>query len=399
MNMKKILPALIIFLNFTPNLLAQFSDDFDNKLVYDSDALNGWTYYTGDGNAEMYFAVSENGYATIHVDATKDKQGIWWALIRRCVSEKMDLSLLNKPGYEFRIEAKIRVSSAPKRVNLHLNTQRTTDFHSNLMEFDIADTVNWHVISMTTKNFDALPGDNVYGQLALMDWGTQKYNVDIDYFKVDIVNIDSIGPDKGAAVPYHPPIPSIDSFSEHLPIFQDATVDLNYTDMNFNKWSAQYERGNAILLSVSGTQYVIMRWEFSKFKGMKVNGSGLLELTSYSIERSPDYEKDFGMLRVSEIFGGDPEWKQQTVTFDSFCGGQKIDEVINSQMIIDVEVNELKNGKNYITISNPVLQRMIEGKTLGLVIKPLGSVKASFFSMENEDKNFTPKLHFNRGKK
>lgn len=39
-------------------------------------------------------------------------------------------------------------------------------------------------------------------------------------------------------------------------------------------------------------------------------------------------------------------------------------------MIIDV--NELTGGKNYITIFNSVLQRTIDGKTLGVAIKPLG---------------------------
>jgi len=57
----------------------------------------------------------------------------------------------------------------PRRVNLHANTQRTVDFHSNLMEFDIPDTANWHTISMTTRDFDARPGHR-QRQMALMDW-------------------------------------------------------------------------------------------------------------------------------------------------------------------------------------------------------------------------------------
>ena len=89
-------------------------------------------------------------------------------------------------------------------MNLHLNTQRTTDFHSHLMEFDIPDTENWHTISMTTRDFDAGPGgrrqrpDGPYGL------GPGKYRVDVDYFKVDIVDTATAGPDKGNAVPYHP---------------------------------------------------------------------------------------------------------------------------------------------------------------------------------------------------
>ena len=248
---------------------------------------------------------------------------------------------------------------------------------------------------MTTKNFDAVPGDKVFGQLALTDWGFKKYNIDIDYFKVDIVSIDSIGPDKGVAVSYHPPIPTVDSFSEHLPVFQDATIDLNYTDLNFNDWSARDGNWMTILLSVNGSQFVIMRWDLSEIKGRKVNGSGLLELTSYSLERSPRYAKRFWNGKSAEILSGDPEWDQWTVTFDSFCNQQPINDVINSQMIIDVEVNELRDGKNYITISNPVLQRINHGKTFGLAIKQLGVIKASYYAMENKISDFTSKLHFN----
>lgn len=127
-------------------------------MTRDSTGTNGWTYYTGDGSAVTDFSLSGKGYASINVDASKDKRGIWWALIRRRVSKDMDLSLLSKANYALRVEARIRVSDAPKRVNLHLNSQRTTDFHSHLMEFDIPDTLNWHTISMTTHGFDAVPG-------------------------------------------------------------------------------------------------------------------------------------------------------------------------------------------------------------------------------------------------
>ena len=114
---------------------------------------------------------------------------------------------------ELRIEARIRVSHAPRRVNLHLNTQRTTDFHSHLMEFDIPDSETWHTISMTTRDFPAVPGDTVFGQMALIDWGLEKYRVDVDYFKVDIVDVARAGPDNGAGGP----VSSADSRSEDVP--------------------------------------------------------------------------------------------------------------------------------------------------------------------------------------
>ena len=96
---------------------------------------------------------------------------IWWALVKRRVSDRLDLKLLAQPAYEVRVEARIRVSHAPRRVNLHVNTQRTTDFHSHLMEFDIPDSDQWHTIGFTTRQFDAGVGDTVFAQLALIDWG------------------------------------------------------------------------------------------------------------------------------------------------------------------------------------------------------------------------------------
>lgn len=343
----------------------------------------------------MDFVQSGKGYASIHVDATKDKRGIWWALIRRRVSEKMDLSLLNKPQYEFRVEARIRVSEAPRRVNLHLNTQRTTDFHSHLMEFDIPDTLNWHTISMTTHGFDGVPRDSVYGQLALMDWGLEKYRVDLDYFKADIVNLESVGPDKGVQVPYHPPVPDASTFAHHIPAVQAAMIDSEYPDMNFRNWYAQDESGRRDLLTVSSTQFVIMRWNLSNFAGKKVDGAGLLELTTYSLQRSSDYMKDFGMVRVTEIMGGDPRWNRENVTYEELCQGLPLNSVLNSQMIIDVNVIERRGSTNFITISHPVLQRMVDGKSLGLAIRPLGAVTASFYAGRNPGGIVGARLHLN----
>ncbi len=394
-KIKKIFVFLFVGLNLISISSAQFIDDFNNDFISDHTGINGWTFFTGDGSAEMDFSKTKKNYATISVDAAKDKRNIWWALIRRRVSEKMDLSLLSKPNYEFRIEAKIKVSSAPKRINLHLNTQRTTDFHSHLMEFDIPDTTNWHTVSMTTKNFDAAPGDSVYGQLALMDWGLEKYRVDIDYFKVDIVNADSIGSDKGVQVPYNPPIPETNIFTTQINVLQDATIDSKFPDMNFNNWSSEDEDGKINLLNVNGTQLVILRWDLQEFVGKKVEGSGLLELTTYLLQRSPDYQKDFGMVRIVEMIGGDPDWNQEEVTYDKLFQKQSLYNVLNSQMITDINVNGKKENKNHITISNSVLQRMLDGKTRGLAILPLGAVNASFYSMENNKEELFPRLHFN----
>ena len=97
------------------------------------------------------------------MDGTTDKRGIWWALVERKVSDKMNLSLMQKPGHEFRIEARVRSSHAPRRVNLQILTQRTTDYDSHLMEYDVPDTGNWHTISMTTHGSTPSPATRFSG--------------------------------------------------------------------------------------------------------------------------------------------------------------------------------------------------------------------------------------------
>lgn len=374
---------------------AQFVEDFNDVcIVKDERAINGWAYFTGDGQATVDLQ-QKQGYASIVVDATKDKRNIWWALIKRNVSDGLDLSLLEKAGCELRIEARIKVSHAPRRVNLHLNTQKTVNFHTHLMEFDIPDTTDWHTISMTTRNFEAGPGDTVFGQLALMDWGLGKYHVDVDYIKAAVVNVATVGKDKGAQVPYHPPIPDPEKFMHKVKVAQDCTVDVQYPDMNFNNWYVRDEATKTNLLTVSGGQFVIMRWDLSAFAGKKTAEGGLLELTTYSVQRGFEDLKDFGQVRIVEILGAEANWNQETVTYNTLCRGQDIESVLNGQMIIDMKVSEARGGKTLITISKPVLQRMIEGKTQGLAIRPLGAINASFYAMENHGGKLRAKLHFN----
>ncbi len=373
---------------------AQFADDFNGSTIpLDPKALSGWCFYTGAGAAVMDFKQG-NGYASIFVDATHDLRNVWWALIRRGVSAKLDLNLLTQPDYELRIETRVRTNHAPRRINLHVNTQRTTNFHSNLMEYDLADTNRWHTISMTTHNLDAGPGDTVYAQLALMDWGLEKYRVDIDYFKVDVVNIRTVSSDLGNPVPYHPPSADPAMFNQHLAVAQDATIDLQYPEMNFNQWSATDQTGNTTLLSVGGSQRAILRWDLHEFSGKQVIGAGLLELTTFSLQRSPVDTVDFGLVRVVEILTGNPDWHQTEITLNGLCQGLPINQVLNPQMIIDIKVAPECGGKNFITISNPALQRLLDGKTLGLALCPLGAVNATFYALENQGAVVIPKLHF-----
>jgi hypothetical protein len=391
------IPVLLILASpFVPVAGAQFIDDFNGVSIQkDPDAQQGWAFFTGDGKATMTFQSGGEGYASILVDATNDRRGIWWALIKRNVSERMDLSLLGHPEYELRIEARIRVSHAPRRVNLHLNTQRTTDFHSHLMEFDIPDAEHWHTISMTTRDFPAVVGDTVFGQLALIDWGLEKYRVDVDYFKVDVVDVTRAAPDKGAQVPYHPPIPDPKTFHHSARVAHDAIIDLDNPDVNLNNWYVQDGGVRKRVLTVNGTQYVILRFDMSAFAGRHVADHGLLELTTHSVQRTSDELKDFGMVRVVEILGGDPAWDQQTVTSDSLRRGEPLSRVLNTQMIIDWPVTEGDGGTTYYTISRPVLQRILDGRTLGIAIKPLGSINASFYALEHEQGRHAGRLFFN----
>ena len=375
----------------------QFVDNFDGpNVALDPQGRHGWMILAGDGTATMDLRQGDPGHASVFVDGTTDKRGIWWALMERQVSENLDLSLLKKPGYEVRIEARVRSSHAPRRINLQLATERSTDDYSQLMEYDIPDTTNWHTFSLTTNHFDALPGDTVIAHLALMDWGLEKYRLDIDYIRVDVVNVTAAAPDKGESVPYHPPVADYKQFSQAVPVLHDSMIDLENTDVNLNDWYVQDRNGKkTTVLTVDADHYVILRWDLKRFLGKTVTAHGLLELTTLSLQQKEHPLKDFGIVRVVEILGGDPEWDQQTVTTDSFCHYERLDRVLNPQMIIDWPITAGDGGKTFLTIGKPVLQRMIDGKTLGIAIKPLGAISASFYAMENESGKNAARLYFN----
>ena len=372
---------------------AQFLDELDTApLPTDPEGLEGWSFFTGDGEATMDMRSDGEGHAQVLVDATRDRRGIWWALVKRRVSGPLDLERLARPGEELRIEARVRVSHAPRRVNLHLNTQRTTDFHSHLMEFDIPDTKGWHTISMTTRDFDARPGDTVFGQLALMDWGHDRYRVDLDYFKVDVVSAAEAGPDLGEPLPYRPAIPDPGGFAHVVPAAEAAVVDVAYPDVNLHGWGVEGEDGRERLLTVSGTQTVLLRFELGAFAGKRVTRAGLLELTTHSVLRAPTDLEEFGEVRVVEVLGGDPGWREETVTLDGLSRGEGLGAVLNGQMIIDVPVAEAKGARTLVTISRPVMQRLVDGRTFGIALRPLGAIVGSFFRDGGREGASAPRL-------
>jgi hypothetical protein len=165
---------LIICMLTVPGISsAQFMDSFDQ------DEIEGWFFFTGDGDATMDFIQKDN-YARIFVDATEDRFNVWWAIIKRDISPALDLSKLQDPDYELRVEAKVRAGDAPRRVNFMINTNRTTDFHKQLIEHEIPDTTEWHTISFTTTDLDVMPGDSLFVQFGVTDWGLETYYVDLD---------------------------------------------------------------------------------------------------------------------------------------------------------------------------------------------------------------------------
>ena len=395
-NIRNTLAVFLLILITSGICQAQFLDSFKSKKI------EGWFFFTGDGAATMDF-VQMDGYARILVDATKDRDNVYWTLIKRDVSAFLDLNKLKNPSFQLRVEARVRVHNAPRRVNMMVNTQRTTNFHIDLMEFDIPDTSEWHTISMTTKKFDAVPGDTVYVQLCVTDYGLGKYYVDLDYYRADILDVHLAGPDKGELVPYHPPVPNIGIFSNHLVVTHDCLINSDFPDVNFNNWHVKEQNGDARILTVNANQWAIVRWNFEKYKNEKVDGPGLLELTTQSVPIGGNYIEafgedfgiEFGKIRVIEVIGGDPQWDQNKVTYNNFMQGNIYSDVFNTQMIYDTEISDKPGSKNFIIISKPVLQRILDGKTKGLLIRPLGALDASFYASENQPENNGPKLHFN----
>jgi predicted transcriptional regulator len=155
-------------------------------------------------------------------------------------------------------------------------------------------------------------------------------------------------------------------------------IDLAHPGVNFDGWYVADMQGKARVLSVNGTLLAVARWDLEPFA--EVAGAGLLELTTHSVQRTDSDLEEFGKIRIVEILAGDPAWDEETVTLTSLVRGRRLEDVLNEQMIIDVDVAE--NGRTYATISRPVLQRLIDGKTLGLAIRPLGAINVAFYALE-----------------
>lgn len=380
-------------LAFSSNAAAEFVDEFQGRaLATDPEARNGWAFWTGDGEATMNFTQA-GGHGIVTVDARRDVRNIWWALIRRSVSASIDEHELARPDRELRVEARVRASAAPRRVNLHFNHTRTTDFHAHLMEYDLPDT-DWHAISFTTRNFDAAPGDEIFVQMALIDWGRELHQVEIDYIKVDVVDPAQAGPDLGMPLPYRPPNPPLESFAHAAPALEDALIDSAYPTVNFNTWTSMTDGDGRPLLAVSGSQLILLRWDLSAFRGRTPDGWGVLDLTTHQVQWAATDLEEFGELRVVEVLGGPDAWDRESVTYQGFFGAERASEVLNGQMMIDVPPARERGGRTLISVSPPVLQRLFSGRTRGLAIYGQGALTASFYSGQAGE-DYAPTLHFN----
>jgi len=97
---------------------------------------------------------------------------------------------------------------------------------------------------------------------------------------------------------------------------------------------------------------------------------------------------------VAEIVGGDPSWRQETVTADGLRRGEPLERVVDPQPIIDWQVSPGDGSRTRFTISRPVLQRLIDGRALGLAIVPLGAIVATFYAVEHDGGRLAARLLF-----
>ena len=123
----------LIYIFLPENLLCQFGellflDDFgkyESKREY-----SDWKTYSGDGKVVSDFSINDK-HALFTVDASNDNYNVWWAIIKKEFSPNLQISSSLDSQMEIRVEASIKVSHAPRRVNLHFNTSRTTDYHTH----------------------------------------------------------------------------------------------------------------------------------------------------------------------------------------------------------------------------------------------------------------------------
>ncbi len=63
-------------------------------------------------------------------------------------------------------------------------------------------------------------------------------------------------------------------------------------------------------------------------------------------------------------------------------------------MIQDVDVAPAPGGKTCVVLPRPVMQRLLDGTSTGIAIRPLGAINATFYASEDATPGVAPTLHF-----
>jgi hypothetical protein len=333
--------------------------------------IPGWNSFAGDGQV-LFEQRIRDGIATLQVNALHDERNIWYALTHRNVADSLDLEELAREDRELQIEARVRASHAPRRCNLYLAHY---PHHDYLREFDLPDT-EWHVIRMTTRNWQVQPGEGLLAQVSIMDWGVGDfYRLDVDYVKVEVVNPAVAAPDSPRAVRYRPALADPDSFNTVLPAASSRMVDREFPDRSMDGWT-WYANGEAVeLLSVDASKVVLVTWDFAGIDPDRIVGEGQFAIRAFGFGRLADSPKDFGEIRICEILDtADPALAAQG--YAAFLGKYTEEYRINSQTTVDTKVSS--SGETVVTLSNPVLKRLASGQSKGLAIRALGLIDAHF---------------------
>jgi len=369
-------------LNFG-TLQAQYLEEFSyapNQFAKNN--IEGWRTVTGDGDVEFMQKFDGNS-VTLSLDPRNDERNIWYAFLHRDISSYLDVEKLKTGKFELRIETRLKASHAPRRVNMYISR---LDQGGYLREFDIPESNNWYTISMTTEEFVYDSQRPLMAQISLMDWGlSDVYKLTIDYIKVDIVEKENDLPQYGLPLIYRPQIPPVDYYTNSLNANFSSTVDKLYPNLDLSTLTGGEENDQLIL--VDNTKLALLSWDFDQYKDVKIEEAGLLELTTFSGVILKDNPKDFGEIRVCEVFGGnainDKEISYNALKENGF--------EINAQTTIDYKIDQARDGKTLLTISKPVLDRLVSGKTKALAILPLGLINAAFFGSNSQN---PPRLLF-----
>lgn len=369
---------------------AQYRVDFNEEYQgFEPNNLKGWTTRTGDGNI-IFRQKTEEGSVSLIVDPLKEKRNVWYAFMHQSISDFIDFKKLKQPEYELRMEAKVMASHAPRRINMYLSS---LDAGGYLREFDLGKANEWYTISMVTSGFDFDPKEPLMTQVSMMDWGnTDIYELKVDYIKVDLVKVDEKQEQYGEPLVYRPVLKDATSYKNEVVPSGNASIDAMFPDEVLSMWKDETSEKTTSVVQVDQSKTILLKWDLSEFKGKKVTEAGQLEISTDALFRKEKSPKDFGEIRLSEILGVVEDWDGKTVTYNSFLGDNEFEEVVVSQCIADTKVSSEKGGKTIISISKPVLQRLIDGESNGIAIKPLGLISASFY--DNQHPELAPKLRF-----